>query len=139
MPATLSVAGKAVTRGHVTVPRQGAWHADLWLDADTAPSGAVSGTAIVRCVDANGEMFDAVITYRPKSLGTLSMTPGLWYMNSQWQTGTVTGLRVNLTLKPTITFRAYGGTGNYSWTRTGGNGTLSSTTGAAVTYTTGTS
>lgn len=42
MPATLSVAGKAVTRGHVTVPRQGAWHADLWLDADTAPSGAVA-------------------------------------------------------------------------------------------------
>ncbi len=42
MPAVLTVAGKAVTRGHVTLPRQGAWHADLWLDADTAPTGAVA-------------------------------------------------------------------------------------------------
>ena len=39
---TLTVADKAVTRGHVIVPRQGAWHAELWLDADTAPSGAVA-------------------------------------------------------------------------------------------------
>jgi hypothetical protein len=39
--AALTCAGKAVTRGEVEVPRSGPWHADLWLDADTAPSGAV--------------------------------------------------------------------------------------------------
>lgn len=38
----LSVAGKSVTRGAVVLPRLGAWHADLWLDADVAPSGAVA-------------------------------------------------------------------------------------------------
>lgn len=42
MPTPLTVAGKAVTRGHLTVPRTGAWHGVLWLDADTAPSGAVA-------------------------------------------------------------------------------------------------
>lgn len=38
----LTVAGSAVTRGRLTVPRVGPWHAEMWLDADTAPSGAVS-------------------------------------------------------------------------------------------------
>ena len=42
MPTTLTVAGKAVTRGHVLVPRTGAWHGTVWLDADTAPTGAAS-------------------------------------------------------------------------------------------------
>jgi hypothetical protein len=102
----------------------------------TAPSGGVSGTAIVRCTDANGETFDAVISYRPKSLGSLSMSPGY---NTATNMGSVWSIRVNMTLKPTVTFRAYGGTGTYSWSRSGGNGTLSGTTGNVVTYTAGTS
>jgi hypothetical protein len=40
--ALLTVTGLAVTRGRVVLPREGGWHADLWLDADTAPSGAVA-------------------------------------------------------------------------------------------------
>ena len=36
------VAGKAALRGHVLIPRVGAWHGTLWLDADTAPTGAAS-------------------------------------------------------------------------------------------------
>lgn len=38
----LTIGGYAVSRGRVTVPRVGPWHADAWLDADVAPSGAVS-------------------------------------------------------------------------------------------------
>jgi hypothetical protein len=38
----LAVAGLPVTRGRVVVPREGAWHADLWLDANAAPSGPVA-------------------------------------------------------------------------------------------------
>ena len=42
MPTLLTVAGKAALRGHVLIPRVGAWHGTLWLDADTAPTGAAS-------------------------------------------------------------------------------------------------
>lgn len=40
--AVLTIAGKSVTRGRVRVPRQGAWHVEAWLDADTAPIGAAA-------------------------------------------------------------------------------------------------
>lgn len=40
--ALLTVAGFPVTRGRVVLPREGGWHADLWLDANTAPSGGVA-------------------------------------------------------------------------------------------------
>lgn len=39
--AYLTCAGAPVTAGTVTVPRRGAWHARLRLDAATAPPGAV--------------------------------------------------------------------------------------------------
>lgn len=39
---TLTVAGSAVVRGRVTVPRVGPWHAEVRLDADVPPSGAVA-------------------------------------------------------------------------------------------------
>lgn len=37
----LTIGGRAVSSGRVTVPRIGPWHAEAWLDADLAPSGAV--------------------------------------------------------------------------------------------------
>lgn len=40
--ATLTVAGRAVVRGRVTVPLIGPWHAEVRLDADAPPSGAVT-------------------------------------------------------------------------------------------------
>lgn len=40
--ATLTVAGFPVVRGRVTVPRVGPWHAEVRLDADAPPSGAVA-------------------------------------------------------------------------------------------------
>jgi len=40
--AFLTVAGLAVTAGTVTVPRRGAWHARVRLDAATPPTGAVA-------------------------------------------------------------------------------------------------
>ena len=66
------------------------------------------------------------------------MSPG--YITASY-IGYVYVLRSNVTgFKPTITLRGYGGTGStYSWALNNTNGTLSATTGAVVTYTTGNS
>lgn len=41
MPAFASLNDLPVTRASITLPRRGAWHARLWLDAEQAPEGAV--------------------------------------------------------------------------------------------------
>ncbi|MCI0341558.1 MAG: hypothetical protein L0216_10500, partial [Planctomycetales bacterium] len=96
----------------------------------TAPATG-SGQAIVRVTDsANPQQFvDAVVSYRGLSLGTLSMSPGFAGISPP---GYCYYLRGDL--GTTVNLRAFGGSGTYSWTRTG-VGSISATSGQTVVYT----
>ncbi|MCI0343202.1 MAG: hypothetical protein L0216_18995, partial [Planctomycetales bacterium] len=98
----------------------------------TAPATG-SGTAVVRVRDsANPQQFvDAIIRYQGLGSGPLSLSPGFAGTSPA---GICYYLRSDL--GNTVALRAFGGSGTYSWNRSGG-GSLSGTSGQTVTFTAG--